>query len=317
MSPCQRCGDSGWVLDWNLSPVRFAVCPDCGNLSKAPKPYIVIESDAPQRTELWERLHIGRLTASEAHKVVTPAKLEYAKGNRTLQYRLAAERLLNIQLAKDLTGNPHIEHGKENEDKAIERYRQIYKVTPRKVSFVFAEDDRTGCSPDALNDADDRYACEVKCPQPPKMVQLHADGPGNDYRIQLLDQFYCARLDRSDLFAYHPWMPPYRQLWKRDDVAKDIATVASHVTKFNDELDKLVDTMDATGFFTRRTNPTPSIEIIREIERQISTMDTVGAIERWEASPEVADKLRLLPYDEIERLSDAARTKREFLALGV
>lgn len=316
---CADCGNGGWVLDWGVCPVVFTTCPKCKNVGRRPKPYIVPVEFAPQGEDRWKRLHIGRLTAGRAHHVVTEARLELAKGRFTLMFQLAAERLLNLQFDRDLAGNEFIEHGREHEADAVWQYEKLHRVKPRKVSFMFGEDDRTGCSPDAVNDADDRYGCEVKCPQPPQMVRLHMEGPGSKYRVQMLHQFWAARFDRNDLFAFHPRMPPYWEQWNRDEAQTkaDMQKVIDHCSRFNDELDMAVEKMKATGFFVPLAQPTTLLgELIAKMEREIAEAPTVSALLRWEGSPETLDNMRGLPIDERERLAGIAAERRAFMAAG-
>ncbi len=285
---------------------------------------IITAQECAQRSEAWNALHIGRPTASMFHEICTPAKLEYSKGDgsKTAMYRLAAERLLNLSFGRSLDGLQWIEMGKSQEPKAVQQYEMLEDARTFLVSFIMPDDERVGCSPDALVEGDNAHGIEIKSLFPPKMVRLHMEGMDVKHRVQVLGQMWIGEMEVNDYFAYNEDMPPFLKRWKRSEVAADIEKVRGHVLHFCDDLDKCVEQLNADGFFNKRAVPTTKLDemalsMIGDIEQWITTVDTIGAIERWEADPAVAAELGKLPAEERQRLRDAARTKREFMALGV
>lgn len=278
---------------------------------------IITAADMPQGSEAWRAKHIGLPTASEFAKIVTPAKLELAKGRVTLAYRLAAERLLNQSFGAQLDAIGWIDHGKQYESLAVGQYQTLMDLETIPVGMILTDDEKLGCSPDRLVSTDKKHGLEIKSPAPPTMIRYFMEGTGADHRVQVFGQMYVGELDVNDFFAANPYMPPYFKRWIRKEVAKEIDTVGSHVRQFSDELEKIIEHMNATGFFSRSNAAlTPLGKLIADLEQEIMLLNTVGAIERWESDLHTLGQLARLPRDEAEKLLGQAGEKRAILALG-
>lgn len=282
------------------------------------------EGAIPQRSEAWQALHVGRVTASCFHKICTPAKLEYAKGARTELYRLAAERLLGESFGPSLDGLEFVELGRTREPEAIQQYEVLQDLVTVPVSFIMTDDERVGCSPDALVANDFRHGLEIKSLFPPKMIKLLMEGQDAEHRVQVLGQMWVAELDVADYFAYNPYTPPYLGRWLRTDCAKDIATVASHVTRFADELDKAVETLNAEGFFTKRETPVTKLDELvermrfgdpdnRETFPGIENLPTIAELDRWKDDPTNKANLENMPVEKRELILESWQFRRAFL----
>lgn len=135
-----------------------------------------------QGTVEWDMVRMGRFTASEMHRLLTPAKREMtdeelknrpkgSKAKLTTDYSTLSEGALtyvNEKVAEILTGQPKssgyafpIVWGKEHESEAIEFFERQTGLVVERCGF-FTYTDYAGGSPDGLigNDA----IIEVKCP---------------------------------------------------------------------------------------------------------------------------------------------------------
>ncbi len=277
---------------------------------------IILSSEAPQRSERWYELHIGRPTASEFHRVITPQKLEISRQRFAYQYRLAAERLLNRSFATSLDGLRWIEEGKEKEEPAIKQYQVLQDVETYPVSMILTDDEKFGCSPDRLIVGNDRHGLEIKAVFPPMMIQYRMEGSGSDHRIQVLGQMWIGELERNDLFAYNEAMPPYFCRWERSDVERDIRGVANHMIRFGDELEELIGKLNATGFFTRSQRPMTVLDQLTEaMVGVIQRQGSLASLESWEASDVTAANLSHLNVEQRDRVLGMVEHKKRTLSV--
>lgn len=276
---------------------------------------IILDSDAPQRSDKWHELHIGRPTASEFSKVITPAKMDLSKQRFDYAYRLAAERLLNQSFSKSLDGLRWIEEGKTQEPKAVQQYEALEEVETFRVSMILTDDMRFGCSPDRLVVTDDRWGVEIKSVFPPKLIRYHIEGSGPDHRIQVLGQFWVGELERNDLYCYNEAMPPFANRWERSGVAAEIAKVADHMDRFGDELDEIVEKMRATGFFAPMAKPTTTLDFMVEaMVDEIMLRDNADDLDAWLNSNVTALNMVHMEQEQKDRILSMAAHKRATLA---
>lgn len=137
-----------------------------------------------QGTEEWERIRIGRFTASEIHRLMEPSKREMTpeelkarpKNGKGSSAKLvydytklsdAALTYINEKVAEILTDQPKssgyafpIVWGKEHEDEAAEFFTTKTGLETEKVGF-FPYTEHAGGSPDRFVSAD---ILEIKCP---------------------------------------------------------------------------------------------------------------------------------------------------------
>jgi len=278
---------------------------------------IILESEAPQRSDRWFELHIGRPTASEFHRVITPAKLELSKQRFDFAYRLAAEQFLNQSFSRSLEGLEFVEKGKTEEPKAIQQYETINEVETYPISMILTDDKRFGCSPDRLVVGDDRHGLEIKSLFPPKMVRYHMEGSGSEHRIQVLGQMWIGEFTLNDLFCYNEDTPPYFAQWKRPDVANDIAAVAAHMDRFGDELDEMMLKLHKTGFFIRRAHAETILDVLSDsMIGEIMKRETAEDLDLWYESPVTAANLRHLDRQQRDRIGGIVNHKKVSIRLG-
>src|SRR6202030_1402894 len=135
--------------------------------------------ECAQGSDEWYTLRLGIPTASEMHRIMTPAKHEYAAAAEKYACELAVERLLR-ESKTPVQGVPAMERGKILEPNAVSHFEILYGKTA-KVGFISdtaAKDDpfavcvetpkgpkylTWGCSPDRIL-ADELGGLELKCP---------------------------------------------------------------------------------------------------------------------------------------------------------
>lgn len=275
---------------------------------------IILEQEAPQRSDAWHRLHIGRPTASEFHRVVTPKKMQYAAAAAEYSYRLAAERLLNRSFQKSLEGLRYIEEGKEEEPKAVQQYETLHEVETYKVSMILTDDGRFGCSPDRLVVDDDRHGLEIKSLFPPHLIKHHMEGSGDEHKIQVLGQLWIGELHTNDLYCYNQWCPPYFWQWKRRDYQTEIDIVAGHLDRFGDKLDAMVEELRGKGFFTATAAPVTMLDEIAEtMIAEAMKRETIEELDTWWGSDLTAANLEPLDREQRERIEGMVNHKRAHL----
>ncbi len=156
--------------------------------------------DCEQRADQWHQARLGVVTASNAHRILTPS------GKASEQ----AETYMCELLAERLTGKPTETYesewmirGKETEDEARSWYEFHTDRTVRQVGFIYKDEDRlVGCSPDGL------YECgglEIKCPKAGTHVgYMYKPEVPMKYRPQPQFSLWVTGLDTWEWLSYHP-----------------------------------------------------------------------------------------------------------------
>lgn len=115
--------------------------------------------DVIQGSDEWNALRKGRITMSHAKDLLTGGK---GKTRESYLMTVAAERL--SKYIADGYYNEDMLRGNELESFALECYKYAYPASDVKiVGFVLHDDERIGCSPDALTK---NAGIEIKCPRP-------------------------------------------------------------------------------------------------------------------------------------------------------
>ena len=150
--------------------------------------------DIAQRSEEWHDLRLGVITASKASVIASNGK-----GAKTYLNELVSSKLTGYVKPFKITDS--IEHGIENEDKAIDAY--MFQNDPvEKVGFVKIHD-LMGCSPDGL--VNDDGLVEVKCPDSHTHIgYIISNEIPSDYIYQMLYQLFVTRRKWCDFISYDP-----------------------------------------------------------------------------------------------------------------
>jgi hypothetical protein len=196
----------------------------------------------------WLTLRLGIPTASMFNKIITPKKLEYSTQSRDYAFYLIAEKLLNYSLSS-LDNLEWIARGKELEPAAIKMYEFAEEVVTAPVGFLTTDDLRMGATPDRLL-VNEPACLELKCPAPHTHVKYMIDGFGEDYMAQVQGQMLVGEFEWVDRYSYHPEMPPVLVRTYRDEAYLDI--LSSHLNRFCDEKDALLEKVKAQGYFAQR-----------------------------------------------------------------
>lgn len=216
--------------------------------------------DCVQGSDEWVAARLGIPTASEFAEIVSNStgelsrsrsnKKEMSAAAKKYAYRLVAETLLGRPLEKP-PGNPWaMERGKQMEPLAIQQYSFSNDVEIRKVGFVTTDDGRLGCSPDGLV-VGMRQGLEIKATLDDNHMGIFIDGPGDDYKPQVMGCLAICELDTWVLYAFHPQLPSATILTGRDEPY--IARMGAALAEFLDMRDAMLVRAKASGFFEQFT----------------------------------------------------------------
>lgn len=170
--------------------------------------------DEAQGSPEWFALRIGKPTASNFHKILTPTG-KPSKQATEYAYRLVTERLLNESL-ESLEKTEWMTRGKDLEEAAVQQLAFTEGLDFRRVGFVTAWNDTVGASPDRLDSAG-VIGVEIKCPAPHTHLRYLMEGPGDDYKPQVQGSMLVCGLNRWHFYSYHPQMPPCHLVVERDE----------------------------------------------------------------------------------------------------
>ena len=166
-----------------------------------------------QRSREWFAAKLGKPSASNAHKLVTP------KGKLSTQ----AEGYMHTLIAELMLGHP-IEtpetqwmiRGTELEEAAMRAYEFQSGNETMDGGWVTADDGRYGCSPDRLIGEDG--ILELKVPAPNTHVRYLIEGCMDDEkRPQVQMQMLVTGRAWVDLVSYHPELPLVITRVERDE----------------------------------------------------------------------------------------------------
>lgn len=159
-----------------------------------------------QGDEQWVRLRLGRPTASEFHRIITPKKWDLAAGRRSYQLELLTEAILDCPLDGALT--PAMLHGRDWEPKARAAYEMMQGVEVEPCGFCTTDDGQLGASPDGFIGADG--SAEFKCPISPQIhvnYLLHPEEFKDAHWAQVQGQFFVSGRKWTDLVSYFMGIP--------------------------------------------------------------------------------------------------------------
>lgn len=229
-----------------------------------------IVHDVQQGSDAWVELRLGKPTASEFYRVITPTGRRNKETNSLLSaqarpyaYRLIAEELLKRQ-SDSLEGIEAIEHGKMSEGDAVRVYEFIHEVETKKVGFITTNDGLIGCSPDRLIG---KNGLEIKCPMAPQVhIGYLLDGPGDKYKTQVQGQNYIGEFEFVDFFAHHVDFRPVEIRTYRDEPF--IKLLEEGLTEFLAMKNEMLERIRKEGFFVEREKITTAVE--REYGEQLN-----------------------------------------------
>lgn len=166
--------------------------------------------DVLQGTEEWHALRRGILTASQVNQILTPKKLEPAKGEqvRKLACQMAVDRIYGYPQDYNFCGY-HMERGKMEEPFAIEEYEKRTGKKVERIGFATNKFGVTtiGCSPDGGVTKDGRLL-EVKSRINREQMRVFLlDEMPDDFRLQVQCQLMVCELEVCDFISFSNGMP--------------------------------------------------------------------------------------------------------------
>jgi hypothetical protein len=205
-----------------------------------------------QGSDEWKQHKMGRPTASEFHKIITPGGKPSAQAPQ-LAYRLATEILLGQCYDEqgrpigDISNLPAIIRGKTLEPQAAADYEFETGWKTTKVGLLVTDDGRAGASPDRLiiTGNDLKGGCEFKCPYPHTHLEYVVAGFGKDYIVQAQGQIWVGEFDFVDRVSYLPGAPSKRERTWRDEAWMKLFD--TEMPKFYETLDRALEVARAAG----------------------------------------------------------------------
>lgn len=203
---------------------------------------MIVYEDIVQGSEEWEKIRLGRATASQASNIITPtgrlssSRFKYAR-------KLAREcRILDPM---QFTGNKYTDWGNDHEDEARRLFTKKTGIDVEEVGFVTREDKIIGCSPDGLvkHGPSNRWIAglEIKCPQVDKHTEYLMEGvlPA-EYKIQVHWSLAVTGLPKWYFMSYFPETNPLIIEVKADEFTDKVKQVQDDfIPEYKVERDKV------------------------------------------------------------------------------
>ena len=220
----------------------------------------------------WLRLRMGKATASEFERIITPAKWEPTKGDTRRRYaiQLLTELILDTPLAQINTAT--MQHGHEFEPKARAAYELLSGSETQECGFCVNDEHTVGASPDSFVGADG--SLEIKCPAKPDIhvgYLMDEDSFVKEYFIQTQGQLYITGRAWTDLVSYFSGLPMVcvRSVPHPEFQPKLAAALKSFCAEFSDLVEKCV----ANGWLENRPQMTDwisagDVEMVRSRRKE-------------------------------------------------
>lgn len=189
-----------------------------------------------QRSDEWYAKRLGKPTASQFGRIITPGGKPSASA-ALYQSELIAERIFKQPMGKDISKIPAVAQGRETEPEAFAALEK--RIGPIEPGGFFTDDaERYGASPDGLLIKDNRRELvEIKCPDSiPQHFRNLLFGVSDDYRAQIQGQLFISGYDAVHFWSYRADCPPHYQRVGRDD---------PYIRALDNILDQFVDELEA------------------------------------------------------------------------
>lgn len=181
----------------------------------------MIVHDCKQYDDLWWKVRRGVPTASNAKKIITPAKGELSKSAEGYACELIAE-LYDLEYGpRDEFATAAMRNGTIMEPEARRFYEFDTGMSVKQVGFCVTDDGRFGCSPDAL--VGDEGALELKSPQCHTQIRYLLDNKlPDEYRPQVHWHIAVTGRKFCDFMAYYPGLPHLLVRVERDSYTEKL-----------------------------------------------------------------------------------------------
>lgn len=175
----------------------------------------MIEHPVQQGSEAWHILRLGKPTASDFDRLVTPEwKVRTGQTPQTYLYEKLAELITGK--VDDSVKSFAMEQGHLLEREAIPYYELMHDVKVRRVGFCTTDDMRIGCSPDGLIGEDGGIEC--KCPFPETHLRYLLDGGlPKEYAAQVHGSMFVTGRKYWVFMSYSRHFPAHLVRVERDE----------------------------------------------------------------------------------------------------
>lgn len=197
-----------------------------------------------QGSEDWLRLRLGKLTASNFEKVITPSKWEPTKGQtrRTHAIYLLTELILDMPLSGVTTAS--MNHGTAYEENARAAYEMLAGETVEPCGFCTNDEMTYGASPDAFVGSDGLL--EIKAPFKPDVhveYMMRPESLVEEYFVQVQGQLFVTQRKWTDLISYVGILPMVKVRCIPNPIFQEKLHVAlrSFCAEFSDLVARAVD----------------------------------------------------------------------------
>lgn len=163
--------------------------------------HIPIDWESPDAEATWKKLRLGKITASNMDKIITPTGKESVQVDKYLNQLLAEQ--ITGESAESFQGNSHTERGKEFEQEAADYYAMTTGHVLERVGFCMTDDERLGCSVDRFINEDG--ILEIKTGMPHILVEYHLSGKlEQDHRPQTQSSLFITERTWAATLLYNP-----------------------------------------------------------------------------------------------------------------
>lgn len=196
----------------------------------------MIVCDGEQGTQEWLFDRLGKPSASNFDKILTPAKMEISKAREAYLYELCSDMISGE--IKESYKSFDMLRGNEKEADAVSAYEFLHDCEIQRVGFCLTDDGRYGASPDGL--IGENGGVEIKCP---KLITHHGYVKDNvlprDYKLQVLGNLLVTGREWWDFMSYFPNIKPFIIRVYAKDYKDDLTLLACELERFCDDLSEL------------------------------------------------------------------------------
>jgi len=190
----------------------------------------MIRHDVEQGSVAWVNLRLGRPTASQAHRIITPRTMKPGAAQDKYLAELVAEWALGHSVTDDTS--PFMDRGAGMEEEAVAWYELRHNCDVDRVGFITLDDGSAGASPDGF--VGDDGGLEIKVPAAHTHVAYLLDPLSDDYRAQIQMNLLISERAYWDRLSYHPTLPKALTRFLRDEPF--IKTLRAALTDFTARL---------------------------------------------------------------------------------
>lgn len=198
--------------------------------------------DCAQGTPEWTEARLGKVTGSNAKRVMTPSKMTFSSQAKDYACELIAEEMLCGPDPWRWEGETaDMARGNFTESEARKWHQLERDVDVQCVGFCIHENERWGCSPDGL--VGDDGGLEIKCPAPKTQVRWLVDGVvPPEHLPQVHHCLIVTGRKWWDWMSYSVGLPA---LLIRVEPNEYTATLEKHLKRFNELRDSLYEKVNA------------------------------------------------------------------------